>query len=559
MAPQTTFSLIDEPWVHCLLSDGTPAELSLREVFTRSDSITRITGESALQAAAVFRTLLVIFWRAHFAHGTLGKHDGSSDYLLNWWLDQFNAEDISEFQPPVLEYLEHHSERFDLLHSEKPFMQVASLTRKDESVDSPSRLVPEAESDYFTMRAGDAKESLSLAEATRWLLTLQAYDYSGIKPGAVGDPRVKGGKGYPIGPGWAGQTGLVILHGDSLRQTLLLNTPAEWLLDHLREDLPTWERPPATAEARGKDAVTPSGPCDALTWQSRRVRLHTTDGHVTGVLVSNGDKISNKSQHEDPMTGYRFSRNQSSKLENVFMPQEHDPDLTVWRSLAPLLQGNDKDTQRAGEPDGMRPETIEWLSTLRQDELDAEQVVYTELIGITYGPQQSSVTHTFSVSLPFKLGVLVHDDLSYADVIVNSARCALRATVALGQFAGGLLQAAGGDYEFQSDPRLSALHEFETHFNEWLEHLTLDTDLTEHQRRWQRQVRVVVLRHADQQIEAAGPQALIGRYTGGEDKPRLISASTLKGALLKKLNTELPLAMEPHENSLTIKSEKGAA
>lgn len=559
MTQHTTFNLIDEPWVPCLLHDGKTAELSLREVFTQAGDISRLTGESSLQAAVILRTLLAIYWRAHYIHGNLGVVSRSQDYSLDWWTAQFNTGEPADFNDPVFVYLEGRSERFDLLHPEAPFLQVSSLSRKDGSVDSPARLIPEAESDYFTMRAGKAKDSLALAEATRWLLTLQAYDYSGIKPGAVGDPRVKGGKGYPIGPGWTGQTGLVVLHGDSLHQTLLLNTPAEWLRERLKDDLPVWERPPVTAEPRNAQASTPIGPCDVLTWQSRRIRLHVTDGVVTGVLVSNGDKIKNKNQYEDPMTGYRYSRNQSSKAETVFMPQEHDPDLTIWRGLAPLLQGNDKDTQRKGEPEGKRPQTIQWLSTLRQDELNEDQVVSIELIGITYGPQQSSVTHTFSVSLPFKLGILVQANSDFTDVIVNSAKAALRATVALGQFAGGLLQAAGGDYQFQSSPRMAALQKLEAHFTEWLEYLTPHTDLIEHQSRWQQRVRGVVLDHAQQQLNAAGPQAMIGRYLGGEDKPRLVSASTLLGGLLNKLKTELPLATQHNHDVSHEQPEKGAA
>ena len=41
------------------------------------------------------------------------------------------------------------------------------------------------------MRAEKTLKSLSYAEAARRLVTIQAYDYSGIKSGAVGDPRVR--------------------------------------------------------------------------------------------------------------------------------------------------------------------------------------------------------------------------------------------------------------------------------------------------------------------------------------------------------------------------------
>src|SRR5699024_2697574 len=61
-------------------------------------------------------------------------------------------------------------------------------------------------------------------EAARWLVHCMAFDISGIKSGAVGDPRVKGGKGYPIGIGWSGWLGGLYFEGDTLFQTLMLNT-----------------------------------------------------------------------------------------------------------------------------------------------------------------------------------------------------------------------------------------------------------------------------------------------------------------------------------------------
>ncbi len=381
--PSTTFNLVDSPWVSCSRIDGTQALLSLQEVFEQASTLSRVTGESPLQATAVLRVLLVIFWRAHIEYGDLEEADPS-----DWWTELFKEE--GEFKEPVDEYLNEHRGRFDLVNSTTPFMQVAALQKKDGRFDEPSRLIPEAESEYFTLREGVGKERLDLAEAARWLVTAHAYDYSGIKPGAVGDPRVKGGKGYPIGPGWAGQAGIVVLHGRTLRETLLLNTPVRGLQKGAEEDrdLPAWEREPATAEPRHEEASTPTGPCDVLTWQSRRIRLHLTGEYVTGVLISNGDKIENKNQFADPMTAYRYSRNQSSKAKQVFMAQEHDEAMTAWRGLAPLLSRESVvEPQRKGEPIGKQPQTVEWLHELRSDQhIERNIPVSAELIGAVYGP-----------------------------------------------------------------------------------------------------------------------------------------------------------------------------
>ena len=535
--PSTTFNLVDSPWVSCSRVDGTQAFLSLQEVFEQASTLSRVTGESPLQAAAVLRVLLALFWRAHIEQGDLAEADPS-----DWWTELFTGG--GDFKGPIDDYLRERHGRFDLINSTTPFMQVSDLQKKDGSFDEPSRLIPEAESEYFTLREGIGKERLELAEAARWLVTAHAYDYSGIKPGAVGDPRVKGGKGYPIGPGWAGQAGVVVLHGRTLRETLLLNTPVRQLQVSAEEgkDLPAWEREPVTAEPRHEEASTPAGLCDALTWQSRRIRLYVTDGSVTGVLISNGDKIENKNQFADPMTAYRYSRNQSSKAKQVFMAQEHDEAMTAWRSLAPLLSRKSVvEPQRKGEPIGKQPQTLEWLHELRSDQhIGRDTPVSVELIGAVYGAQQSSVTNTISTSLPFSLAFLLAGDTTLDRAAVQAAAVSMGATVLLGQFAGGLLQAAGGDYEFRPEPRAAVLHRLEHHFHEWLRALVPGADPDSHSQTWQRRVRREVTAEAQTLLRSASPQAYVGRLEG-EEKPRLISAATLWSRLNRRLDEELPL------------------
>ena len=189
------------------------------------------------------------------------------------------------------------------------------------------------------MRAGKARDSLSYAEAARWLVYAQAYDYSGIKSGAVGDSRVKGGKGYPIGTGWTGMTGGVLVVGENLLDTLILNTCSSALT--IPQDKPVWERQPDGSDTREKvgENAYPQGPSDLLTWQSRRIRLHSEGNRVTGVILSNGDKIPDAGANVfgDPMTPYRYSTNKSKKNMDIYYPATFSPQRTVWRALDALI------------------------------------------------------------------------------------------------------------------------------------------------------------------------------------------------------------------------------
>ena len=184
-------------------------------------------------------------------------------------------------------YLDKHRDRFDLLHPQHPFFQVAGLhTAKDEAAPL-NRIVadvPNGEA-FFSMRQPGPRH-IGFAEAARWLVHAHAFDVSGIKSGAVGDRRVKGGKGYPQGVGWAGNLGGVFAQGSTLRETLLLNliSADNDFLQVDKTDRPVWRRPPVGPAPIEPDLnePRPSGPRDLYTWQTRRVRLHHHDGEVTG-------------------------------------------------------------------------------------------------------------------------------------------------------------------------------------------------------------------------------------------------------------------------------------
>lgn len=60
-----SFSLLDQPWILTTLTDGSAAELSLREIFDGSHSVASIRGDSPLQDVAIYRLLLTVYWCAH--------------------------------------------------------------------------------------------------------------------------------------------------------------------------------------------------------------------------------------------------------------------------------------------------------------------------------------------------------------------------------------------------------------------------------------------------------------------------------------------------------------
>ncbi|MGW5115317.1 type I-E CRISPR-associated protein Cse1/CasA, partial [Streptomyces noursei] len=215
-----SFNLTHRPWLPVRLADGTERELSLLEVFNQARDIRRLVGDLPTQDFALTRLLLAILHDALDGSGK-GAAPADSDAWEELWLSE------APYAGRVADYLHQHRDRFDLLHPERPFFQVAGLRTAKDEVFSLNRIVADVPNGepFFSMRMPGVAR-LGWAEAARWLVHAQAFDPSGIKSGAVGDPRVKSGKGYPQGVAWAGNLGGVLVEGENLHETLLLNLVA---------------------------------------------------------------------------------------------------------------------------------------------------------------------------------------------------------------------------------------------------------------------------------------------------------------------------------------------
>lgn len=539
-----TFSLLHEPWIQCQLSDNDVKLLSITELFDGSHHVVGLRGDSPAQDYAVIRVVLSIFWRAH--HPETQVRAGGTFVFADWFEQALDSTDAPD--DVVLEYLDAYSDRFDLLDPVKPFMQVADLDTTKSTRAPISRLVPEAEHSYFTMRAGAGRESLDFAEAARWLIYTQAFDYSGIKSGAIGDDRVKGGKGYPIGTGWTGNTGGTLVVGKDLRTTLLLNTTQAALTNPA--DRPVWERRPDTAAERhvpqpagAGESAPPQGPNDLATWQSRRIRLFPGEGLITAVLVSNGDQIPDAGANvlDDPMTPYRYSQNKSKKGLTVHYAQPFSTNRTMWRSLEPLISLEHDPGFDGKTVPPRRPENLSSLASLEADLDEIPDVLDVHMISVEYGPQSSSVAATVFSRIVLPVALLEPDAQEARSEVILTAAATRDAAIALGRFAGSLLEAAGGLYEFQPGPTDGILAELEPRFVTWLSRLDVN-DVESHARVWQEDIRRKILDRASELLRGAGPKALAGRTVSagpGSTKTRILSAGTayrmLQGSLDKIL------------------------
>ncbi|GEA81729.1 type I-E CRISPR-associated protein Cse1/CasA [Cellulomonas uda] len=531
------YSLVTERWISVLTLDGRSETVSLSEAFERAHELREIVGDLPTQSFAILRLVLAIAARAY------GGPRSIEDWQELW------SSDGRDFGP-VAAYLAEHRERFDLFHPHAPFFQTSGLRTAKGEFSALEKLVADVPAgfQYFTTRAGRGLERVSAAEAARWLVHLQAFDISGIKSGAVGDPRVRGGKGYPIGTGFAGNLGGLYVDGGNLWRTILLNTvPLEHRsLQRDARDRPSWEAPPLGPEEAEDIDDRPYGPLDLFTWQSRRVLLQRDGDEVVGVLVANGDRLTPQNLHRhEPLTAWRHSEPQSKKFGRVvYMPREHHPGRALWRGLAALLPV----TAPRGISDGserfLAAAVVEWAG----ETLGGTDRVSLRTAGMVYGPQSSSVADVVDDRLVVPVALLGQSRPELAARVVESVAQTERAVAALGFLAADLARAAGAREPsildgVRDEAQRLAYAGLDASFRAWLTDLDPDGDADRQICAWHRAAALQVARVADDIVASAGPDAWVGREVNG----RHLSTAEVDARFRAALRSALPLSSSHEE------------
>lgn len=547
-----SFDLTSRPWLPVLKTDGAIATLSLRDVFAQAESVRRLVGDLPTQEFALLRLLLAIL------HDALEGPRDTYEWEELWaGADSFAA---------VPAYLDKFADRFDLLHPVRPFFQVAGLHTEKNDVSSLNKVVADVPNGdpFFTMRMPGV-DSLTFAEAARWLVHVHAFDTSGIKSGVVGDPKVVGGKRYPQGVAWLGNLGGVFAEGHNLRETLLLNLIANETsnLNVIPPgDMPAWRREPGTGDVETDegDETRPTGLRDLYTWQSRRVLLHHDSASVTGVVLTYGDVLTphNKIRAE-PMTGWRRSKPQEKKLNKqpVYMPREHDPSRAAWRGIASLVATSPagREVQTGEAAPFLRPRIIDWLAELAHDCLPSRSLLRVRTVGAVYGTQQSIIDEVVEDSVAMSVVLLHESDTRFGDAAVQAVTDAESAVNALGDMAADLAAAAGTVPDSQRlAARDRAFGALDGPYRRWLLDLGSSADPITSRAQWQGQVHRIVSDVARVLLDSAGLAAAQGRMVRTASGERWIDDALADLWFRGRLNKALSLRPKKEESAL-VKDE----
>ena len=508
---QMEFNLLDEPWIRVMTEDCTVVERSLMQVLLNSDQYQRLAGELPTQDVALLRLLLAILQTVFYRVDPEGEDDPIEDRAaaIRRWQALWNAGRFPV--QPIRTYLETWKDRFWLFHPEHPFYQVpaAAVGTKFKASKLNGELSESAHKmRLFPLRDGEEKETLSYAEAARWLVTLIGFDDSASTKKETG-----------TGTGWLGDRVNVYAIGENLFETLILNLV--FLKDGKyvwAENIPAWEQPTMTT-AKKREIPLPDNQAELLTLQSRRLILSREENRVTGFSSTGGDffgKEGRVNAFSEQMTLWRACKTPKNAVPQ-FVPASVDPWRQMWRDFEVIL-GRREDTHIPGG--------VAWLTELRRKNVIPRKYVHIASVGVTYDSKKGSIADIISDHLDFQMSLLDAAGELWIELVGGEIHLIDKVARALGALAEGLYLAQGGKLDgagkkarqSQRDEGMRLLYAaVDLPFREWLAHIGAqhgddENTRAQEQQRW----RSIVFRIADnlgrEMVRDAGTAAFTGRW-----------------------------------------------
>lgn len=514
------FNLLYEPWIKAINQEGKTEEVSLLTVLQRAHELRGLAGELPTQDVAILRLLLAALYATFTRVDVQGNRkpiQNESEALKRWqslWgLKHLPIE-------PIKTRLCYYEDRFYLFHPERPFYQVAGLYEANGKRNTVAQIVSDvpsrAERRFLSMKGGKNAEFLSYAEAARWLVSMQAWDYAGKKASVVnGSPN--GG-----GTGWLGKIGVVYPSSNTLFETLMLNfvllKPDGSLLPY---GSPTWEEEQMpTPEKKERQ---PQGYCELLTWQSRRVRLFPGEGHdshlVTGVLYSYGDVFQTPDMFIEQMTGWHISTQGNTK--GHYIPNRHQKERNLWRDLNSILP----QATNSADNGKLTPGVIQWLFRLYESEALPDEIIQLNAVGFHYGAMDAKVEAMTADTLSIHTGVFSKLGMDWVLRITNLLKLTDDCVWQLSILATDLSKACGDidSLNHQAGEGISSAAKAEAYFRldmpfrRWLADIDpAQSDMDEAEQSWKDIVKRVLLQIGEEMTHQSGERGIVGRMVKGK-------------------------------------------
>lgn len=521
-----TFNLLDEAWIRVVYPDCREDEVSLKQVFAGAHTYTDLAGEMPTQNVAMLRLLLAVLHAVFYRvdeNGNPAEIKSAGDAYRRWqalWkMGYFPTE-------PIDAYLEKWRDRFDLLDEKRPFYQVPEvkkLTNDKTGFYTAAKLNGELSKSgnkerLFSSIAGEAKETMSYAEAARWLIFINAFDDMANKKSPKAKEMAKQtDEKLTTTIAWVGTLGNILAKGQNLFETLMLNFV---LLDENSTPwvgcCPVWERDEVDSEERAHVAI-PENQAELLTFQSRKILLKQKNGKIAGYYLVSGDRFDSVNAFSEQMTIWA-----KKKKKEEFYPKAHERNRKMWQDFSGI----------ASFENGSRvPGVVDWNRRLLEKKVCNETMISYRIVGARYdSSQSSSITDTFEDSLTFHMNLLSELNREWIGRITDEIGNCEKISEIVSRLSEDIDKAAGGDgfdakkgASYDPDANKRAKKQFyyriDMPFRRWLQ--TLDSAQSDVQRddkvrEWRDTAYQIAARLGKELVNEAGPVAFRGKEVTGK-------------------------------------------
>lgn len=409
------FNLIDEPWIKVLDSALNVKEVSLQNLIEHANEYIDFANETKLVDTAILRTVLALIHTVVVPE-VLEDGDDALDLWKNLWkagrfpVDKFNK------------YFSEWEDRFYLFHPKYPFMQIPKLKpdlkgKKDKKVVedphnnqstlfelNPLTLESNNKSNMFSMTySGDhlsvnkKKQDngtfhMTYAETARGLIHLYNYSDCSGKPSKLNNEMEKGEKLPQMGSAWLGKLGAIVIKGNNLFETLMLNLVL--LKDGnevwLEKNLPIWEKD-STDYREGHLIKMPSNQAEILTMPYRHIHLQrNTNGEVVGFEYVNGDYVNRVEAFNEQMTLWK-----KGEKEGI-TPKRLTHEFHSWEELSSPRMSS-----------VVKPGIVSWLDAIFKDNEEiANKEIGMMFASIGYYNKDNKYEDIVADELNINIGVL---------------------------------------------------------------------------------------------------------------------------------------------------------
>ncbi|WP_305084347.1 type I-E CRISPR-associated protein Cse1/CasA [uncultured Faecalibaculum sp.] len=429
------FNLVDSPWILVKDQEEHTEEVSLEEVLINAQDYRCLSGETAAQDAAIRRFLVAI---NHAVITEMSPRVEDEEEALDRWEEIWKEGKLPE--QAIKEYLARWKDKFWLIDPDGGFLQ-SKTAAIGTDYKAPKLTGDLAESNnklrLFQLRSGEAKEGLSMAEAARWLLNVNAYDDTSAKAKGT---KPNGEKFPSIGAGWLGKLGQIYAQGRNLFETIMLNTVL------LKEDgtrwgpdKPYWEVEESEPIKQRESLSIPDNQAGLLTFPSRLLLLKEQDGRITGFNLLGGGFFDKTDAFNEPFTIWRPVKGKKNDPVH-FVPRRHNSSRQIWRDFSSIAGfGKEKE----GEPYHL-PGIITWIKTLKSESLIPDsQLIEFNMPFVQYGDKDFFVTDTSSQSLVMYPLLLTEAGVDWRTIIEEEINKIDKAANAAGRLAETTAMASG--------------------------------------------------------------------------------------------------------------------